>query len=269
MKRRSRTGGKPAKRRNTVAVKRRDAPKAARSPSDATHETEVARLTRERDEALEQQSAASEVLRIISNTPSDLNPALKAILANATNLCQATFGVMYLVDGDAFRTVATHNAPRAFVESRRRNPMVSVTGKSGLSRLAATKRSVHIADVTEDPTYRIDPQRISFVTLTGARSILDVPILKGDELIGAICVYRQEVRPFADKQIELVKNFAAQAVVAIKNARLLNELHQRTTDLTERTADLTEALEQQTATSEVLQVISSLPAILSRCLQLS
>ncbi len=204
MKRRSRADGEPTKGRLRKAPKptRRAAPKTvARSISAPDEETEVGRLTRELNEAREQQSATSEVLRIISDTPSELDPILKTILANATNLCQATFGVMYLVDGDAFRTVATHNLPQAFVESRRRNPMVSVTGKSGLSRLAATKRPVHIADVTEDPTYRIDPQRISFVNLTGARSILDVPMLKGHELIGAICVYRQEVRRFTDKQI--------------------------------------------------------------------
>ena len=100
--------------------------------------------------------------------------------------------------------------------------------------MAATKRPVHIADVAEDPSYQVDPQRISFVTQTGARSILDVPMLKGDELIGAINVYRQEVRPFTDKQVALLANFAAQAVIAIENARLLNELRQRTTDVTQR-----------------------------------
>ena len=264
MKRRSRAGGEPIKgpRREAQGPKRRNAPKTvARSiSSSAGKETEVARLTNELNEAREQQSATSEVLRIISNTPSELDPALTTILANATNLCQATFGVMYLVDGHTFRTVATHNAPQAFAEARRRNPMVSMTGKSGLARLATTKRSVQIADVAEDPAYRIDLQRINFVTQTGARSILDVPMLKGHDLIGAICVYRQEVRPFTDKQIALLTNFAAQAVIAIENARLVNELRQRT-------ADPTEALEQQRATSDLLQVISGSPGNLEPVFQ--
>src|SRR5271169_2675882 len=201
MKRRSRAGGKPIKGRHRKAMKltHRDAPKRV-SSSTPILETEVVRLTHELNDALEQQSVTFEVLQVISSASSELDPVLQAILSNATRLCQANFGSMFLVEGDAFRTVATHNAPQAFVEARRRNPMVSMTGKSGLARLAATKRPVHIADVAEDPAYRTDVQRISFVTQTGARSILDVPMLKGDALIGAINVYRQEVRPFTDKQ---------------------------------------------------------------------
>ena len=127
------------------------------------------------------------------------------------------------------------------------------------SRVTKTKQPVQVADIRAEPAYANDPQRLAFLELAGARTILAVPMLKEDEVVGVILIYRQEVQPFTDKQIALVQNFADQAVIAIENARLLNELRQRTTDLTERTADLTEALEQQTATSEVLRVISSSP----------
>jgi GAF domain-containing protein len=125
-----------------------------------------------------------------------------------------------------------------------------------------TKKIVHVADVAAEETYteQRHPTIVAAVELGGVRTILFVPLLKGDELIGAFSLQRQEVRPFTDEQIDLLKNFAAQAVIAIENARLLNELRQRTVDLSQRTAELTESLEQQTATSEVLQVISSSPA---------
>ena len=261
MKRRS---SQPVKagRRKTAKLKPRDAPTVAsrRNPSAASQDTEVARLTRELNEALEQQTATSEVLRVISSFPGDLQPVFETMLENCVRICDATFGSIYRWDGDALHLVATLNTPPAFAEYRRRTPL-RPGPKTASGRMVATKTVVHVADVTAEQAYieRGDPAYVAAVELGGSRTVMAVPMLKEDELIGAFLVSRQEVRPFTDKQIALVTNFANQAVIAIENARLLNELRQRTTDLTERTADLTEALEQQTATSEVLQVISSSP----------
>ena len=176
--------------------------------------------------------ATSEVLRVLSGSHGDLNHLFDTILANATNLCQANFGTLSLCEGDAFRIVATHNVPPGLAELRRREPLVRA---GPLLRMAETKRLLHIADYTEYvASHPADSDAAAFAKLTGVRTILEVPMLKEDDVVGAIVIYRKEVRRFDDREIALIKDFAAQAVIAIENARLLNELRQRTTDLTRR-----------------------------------
>ena len=222
--------------------------------------TDLTERTADLTEALEQQTATSEVLQIISSSPGELEPVFRSLLENATKLCGAKFANLYLCEGNGLRAEAMYNAPLAFAEARRREPIIYPGPESTMTRAMAAKRPVQIADISANrASVKSDSVRALAVNIAGARTVLAVPMLRDDEAIGLINIYRQEVRPFTERQVEFVSNFAAQAVIAIENARLLNELRQRTTDLTERTTDLTEALEQQTATSEVLQVISSSP----------
>ena len=179
--------------------------------------------TQELTESLEQQTATSEVLRVISGSPGELEPVFAAMLENAVRICGASFGNIYRWDGERLNVAATFNVPPAFAEARRRSPHTH-RPKTVTGRMLATKQPVHLADARKQEAYIVDrdPGVVAAVEIGGVRALLSVPLLKDDELIGAFTVYRQEVLPFTDKQIALVQNFAAQAVIAIENARLLH-----------------------------------------------
>jgi adenylate cyclase len=193
---------------------------------------ELRARTADLSESLEQQTATAEVLKVISSFPGDLQPVFEAMLEKAVRISDAKFGNIYARDGNVFRLLATHNTPPSLAAHRRRSPIRSDTPATLFGRMIAAKTVVHVADLSAEDFYiKRVPETVSTVELGGIRTVLAVPMLKEGEIVGGVTVYRQEVRPFTDKQIALVGNFAAQAVIAIENARLLNELHQRTEEV--------------------------------------
>ncbi|NOJ43399.1 GAF domain-containing protein [Bradyrhizobium sp. WSM 1791] len=212
---------------------------------------EVQAKTRDLEESLQQQTATADVLRVISASPGELGPVFQIMLENAVRLCEAKFAMLFLREDDQFRAVRTWNIPPAFSEFLATHPIRS-DPKVPLGRVVATKQPVQVPDVLEDQSFVEGyPGMVNVAELGGARTLLQVPMLKDDELVGSIGIYRQEVRPFTDKQVALVQNFAAQAVIAIENARLLNELRQRTNDLSKSLDELRTAQDRLVQTEKL------------------
>ena len=240
------------------------------SYSDLESKIEV--RTRELADALEQQTATAEVLRVISSSRGALAPVFQTMLENATRICDAQIGVLFRSEGDTFRAVAITGAPPAFVEQRQRNPIAKFNSGTALGRAVATRQTVQIVDIQAEEGYSHPQSGISSSAigkLLGARSAVAVPMLKEDELLGVIIIYRQEVRKFTEKQIALVTSFAHQAVIAIENTRLLDELHKRTEDLGRSVEELRALGEVSQSVNSTLDVETVLSTIVAKAVQLS
>src|SRR5581483_7092059 len=251
-----RRAGKDSKRhRSPASVKEfaKDAKKKAaqgaakpvrrRASSGADSQAEIAKLSRALSEAQQRQAATAEVLQVISSSPGDLKPVFDQMLAKAMRLCEAQCGFIYQGGQGAMRAVAEIGVPRAFAEYRRQN-LHTGGAATPIDAMRETRKPAHVHDARDSAPYRSgNPNAVAGVDLGGARTVLYVPMIKNEDIVGVINLYRQEVKPFTDEQIALLENFASQAVIAIENVRLFNETK--------------EALAQQTATSEVLSVISN------------
>ena len=255
MKRRSKVSGPRPKprRQNASKLKHRSAANAMRRPPSAARlEEQIVGLTRELDEAREQQTATSEVLRALSQSEFQLQSVLQSVAESAAKLCRSDGAVIFQLRDGVYRFAAGYSLLPEFLEIERQALIYPGPG-TVIGRAAMTRKVARIDDALADPLY----EKKEDAKVEGNRSMIGVPLMREGKPVVVIGMGRRRVDPFGEREIELATSFAAQAVIAIENARLLNELRQRTSDLTERTADLTEALEQQTATSEVLQVISS------------
>ena len=235
----------------------------------ANLEQKVDARTQELTESLEQQTATAEVLRVISSSPGDLQPVFETMLEKAVRICGAQFGNLWLREGDFFRIGAiTQGAPAAYADFLRREGPFRADRRVGLGLLLETKQTYQVPDTTVEPTYN-DQLRLATIELAGARTLFGVPLVKENEVIGCIVIYRREVRPFTDKQVALVSSFAAQAVIAIENTRLLSELRQRTDELGRSVEELRALGEVSQAVNSTLDLNTVLSTIVAKAVQLS